>query len=83
MEAAKERRSSSLLPPLSYETFDTFFEAKKTTKQHAHTNNIYSYAQHIQTCTYDKYLQKTHIQLNTHIKIYVQRCRYAKCRYLR
>ena len=29
MEAAKERRSSSLLPPLSYKTFDTFFEAKK------------------------------------------------------
>ena len=29
MEAAKERRSSSLLPPLSYETFHTFFEAKK------------------------------------------------------
>ena len=43
MEAAKERRSSSLLPPLSYETFDTFFEAKKTTK-HTHATNIYSYS---------------------------------------
>ena len=36
MEAAKERRSSSLLPPLNYKTFNTFFEVKETT-QHTHT----------------------------------------------
>ena len=40
MEAAKERRSSSLLPPLSYETFDTFFEAKK--QQNAHIRLIFT-----------------------------------------
>ena len=43
MEAAKERRLSSLLPPLSYETFDTFFEAKKKTTKHTHATNIYSH----------------------------------------
>ena len=80
MEAAKERRSFGLLPPLSYETFDTFFEAKK--QQNTHTTNIYSYStyKHIRTTNIYK---KTHIQLNTRFKIYVQGCRYAKCRYLR
>ena len=41
MEAVKERRSSSLLPPLSYETFDTFFEAKKT-KQNTHIRQVFT-----------------------------------------
>ena len=44
MEAAKERRSSSLLPPLSYETFDTFFEAKK--QQNAHIRPIFTATAH-------------------------------------
>ena len=45
MEAAKERSSSSLLPPLIYETFDTFFEAKKTTK-HTHMRLIFTATAH-------------------------------------
>ena len=40
MEAAKERRSSSLLSPLSYETFDTVFEAKK--QQNTHIRLIFT-----------------------------------------
>ena len=44
MEAAKERRSSSLLPSLSYETFDTFFEAKK--QQNTHIRLIFRAAAH-------------------------------------
>ena len=62
MEAAKERRSSSLLPPLSYETFNAFFEAKKNT----HTTNTYSYSTYTPIHTTNIY-KKTHIQLNTHI----------------
>ena len=44
MEAAKERRSSSLLPSLSYETFDTFFAAKK--QQNTHIRLIFTAAAH-------------------------------------
>ena len=44
MEAAKERRSSSLLPPLSYETFYTFFEAKK--QQNTHIRLIFTATAH-------------------------------------
>ena len=69
MEAAKERRSSSLLPPLSYKTFNAFFEAKKQKKtKHAHPTNIYSYSTYTPTHTTNIY-KKPHIQLNTHIKI--------------
>ena len=45
MEAAKERRSSSLLPQLSYETFDTFFEAKKQ-QQNTHMRLIFTATAH-------------------------------------
>ena len=44
MEAAKERRSSSLLPPLSYETFGNFFEAKK--QQNTHIRLIFTATAH-------------------------------------
>ena len=44
MEEAKQRRSSSLLPPLSYETFNAFFEAKK--KTHTHTRRIFTATAH-------------------------------------
>ena len=67
MEAAKERSSSSLPPPLSYETFNTFFEAKK--QQNTHTRLIFTTTAHTQLhiYTYDKYLQKTtHTTEHTH-----------------
>ena len=44
MEAAKERRSSSLLPSLSYETFYTFFAAKK--QQNTHIRLIFTATAH-------------------------------------
>ena len=44
MKAAKERRSSSLLPPLSYETFDIFFEAEKL--QNTHMRLIFTATDH-------------------------------------
>ena len=63
MEAAKERRSPSLLPPLTYETFNTFFEAKK--QQNTHIRVIFTATAH--THLYIRQIfTKKHIQLNTH-----------------
>ena len=56
MEAAKERRSSSLLPPLSYETFDTFFEAKK--QQNTHMRLIFTATAHTNLYIRQKFTQK-------------------------
>ena len=64
MEAAKERRSSSLLPPLSNETFDTFFEAKK--QQNTHTSNIYSYSTYKPIHTTNIYKKHTHTTDHTY-----------------
>ena len=53
--SSEKRRSSSLLPPLSYETFNAFFDAKK----HTHTTNTYSYSQGWQYGTVRICVQRT------------------------
>ena len=91
MEAAKERRSPSLLPPLNYETLNTFFEAKK--QQHTHIRLIFTTTAHAHLYMRQIFTKTTHTTEHTHTVLkydylrtmqrLVQRCRYAKSRYLR
>ena len=66
MEAAKERRSSRLLPPLNYETFNTFFEAKKK-QQRTHIRLIFTTTAHTHLYIRQIFTKTAHTTENTHI----------------